>query len=240
MIEIIPALDIIDGKCVRLKQGDYNAKTVYRGEPLEIARMYEDSGIRRLHLVDLDGAKARHIVNYRILESIAGKTSLRIDFGGGLKSDEDVAIAFECGAQMITGGSVAVKNENMFLTWLAKYGNERIILGADVMDEKIMTDGWNESSETDIFSFLDNFSGRGIKKVISTDIRKDGMLEGPSTGLYIKIRSAYPGFELIASGGIATMSDIERMDQIGMSGVIVGKALYEGRISLKELSRFCC
>lgn len=238
MIEIIPALDIIDGKCVRLTQGDYIRKTEYRENPLEIAKTFEEAGIRRLHLVDLDGARASHIVNYRTLDLIAGRTNLIVDFGGGLKSDKDAEIAFDCGAQMITGGSIAVKNETLFLSWLVKYGSDRIILGADIKNEKIMTDGWSENSDEDLFSFLGKYTKKGIKKIISTDIDKDGMLEGPAVALYKQLREKFPEQELTASGGVANVSDIERMEMLGMNGVIIGKALYEGRITLKELSRF--
>ena len=237
-IEIIPAIDLIDGKCVRLSQGDYNLKTIYNENPLEVALMFEDAGIRRLHLVDLDGAKARHIVNHKILETIATKTSLVVDFGGGLKSDEDLKIAFESGAAMITGGSIAVKEREIFLKWLGKYGSGRIILGADAKDGKIAVSGWLESTELGVIKFISDYQKQGISKVISTDISRDGMLSGPSFELYSEIMETLPGVEIIASGGIATMNDILKLDKMGVPGVITGKAIYENKISLKEIEKF--
>lgn len=239
MIEIIPAIDLIDGKCVRLSQGDYNQKTIYNENPLEVARMFEDAGIRRLHLVDLDGAKANHIVNYKVLEIIASKTNLIIDFGGGLKSDEDVRIAFQSGASMITGGSIAVKNPEVFNSWLQYYGNEKIILGADVKNEKIAVNGWLETSDADLIPFIQHYKEKGINKVICTDISKDGMLQGTSTSLYQKILSELPDIYLIASGGLSSVADIESLIEINVPAVITGKAIYEGRITLKELSKYC-
>ena len=238
MITIIPAIDLIDAKCVRLSQGDYNQKTVYNENPLEVAKMFEDAGIKRLHLVDLDGAKAQHIVNYKVLETIASKTNLVIDFGGGLKSDEDLRIAFESGALMITGGSIAVKNRSTFESWIGKYGAERIILGADAKDGKIAVSGWQEDSNEDIIPFIKSYIDKGISKVISTDIARDGMLTGPSIDLYKEILEKFPTLELIASGGIATMKDIYELDEMGVPGVITGKAIYENRISLKEIEAF--
>ena len=240
MIKIIPAIDLIDAKCVRLSQGDYNQKTVYNENPLEVAKMFEDAGITRLHLVDLDGAKAKHIVNHKVLESIASKTKLVIDFGGGLKSDEDLRIAFECGAQMVTGGSIAVKDRETFLHWIETYGAEKIILGADAKDKMIAVSGWQEVSELPILNFVESYTEKGIRKVISTDIARDGMLTGPSIDLYKEIMSKFPTLELIASGGIASMKDIYELDEMGIPGVITGKAIYEGRISLAEISRFIC
>ena len=237
-ITIIPAIDLIDAKCVRLSQGDYNQKTVYNENPLEVARMFEDAGITRLHLVDLDGAKAKHIVNYKVLETITTKTSLVIDFGGGLKSDEDLRIAFESGAQMITGGSIAVKDRETFLQWIEKYGSEKIILGADAKDKKIAVSGWQEVSELPILDFIESYTNRGIQKVISTDIARDGMLTGPSIDLYKEIMAQFPNLELIASGGIASMKDIHELDEMGVPGVITGKAIYEGKIKLEEINRF--
>lgn len=237
-IEIIPAIDLIDGKCVRLSQGDYNLKTIYNENPLEVALMFEGAGIRRLHLVDLDGAKARHIVNHKILETIATKTSLVVDFGGGLKSDEDLKIAFESGAAMITGGSIAVKEREIFLKWLEKYGSGRIILGADAKDGKIAVSGWLESTELGVIKFISDYQKQGISKVISTDISRDGMLNGPSFGLYSEIMETLPGVEIIASGGIATMNDILKLNEMGVPGVITGKAIYENKISLKEIENF--
>jgi phosphoribosylformimino-5-aminoimidazole carboxamide ribotide isomerase len=237
-MRIIPAIDIIEGQCVRLSKGDYNTKKVYNENPLEVAKAFEDSGIEYLHLVDLDGAKSKHIVNHKILESIATQTNLKIDFGGGLKSDEDLKIAFECGAQQITGGSIAVTNETLFLDWVMKFGAEKIILGADAKDGKIATGGWKESSDLQIEKFIKDFAENGIQYVISTDISKDGMLEGPSVDLYKSILENNPGLKLIASGGISNLQDLDDVFEIGCEGVIIGKAIYENRISLKELERF--
>jgi len=237
-IEIIPAIDIIEGKCVRLSQGDYNKKTVYNENPLEVAKMFESAGIRRLHLVDLDGAKAKHIVNYKVLEKIAAKTRLIIDFGGGLKSDEDLKIAFNSGATMVTGGSIAVKEKEIFLQWLEKYGSKKIILGADAKDGKIAVSGWQEATELSVIEFIEDFYKSGIQKVISTDISRDGMLSGPSFELYAEILEKLPEVEIIASGGIASMDDILKLDEMGVPGVITGKAIYEGKIGLKDIERF--
>ena len=222
-IEIIPAIDILGGKCVRLSQGDYARQTVYSGDPLEVARMFEDAGIRRLHLVDLDGAL---------------KTRLVIDFGGGLKSDADLRIAFECGAAMITGGSIAVREPETFLEWLKTYGSGKIILGADAWEGKIAVSGWTEASETDIIPFIRSYAGKGIRTVISTDIAKDGMLTGPSYELYSQILEEIPGLYLIASGGISSIGDVTKLAEKGVPGVITGKAIYEGKITLKELAGF--
>jgi len=237
-IEIIPAIDLIDGKCVRLSQGDYNRKTVYNEDPLEVAKMFETAGIRRLHLVDLDGAKAKHIVNYKVLERIATKTNLVIDFGGGLKSDKDLKIAFNSGAAMVTGGSIAVKEKETFLNWLETYGSEKIILGADAKDEKIAVSGWQESTELPVIDFIAEFHKQGIKKVISTDISRDGMLTGPAFELYAGIMETLPEVEIIASGGIASMDDIYKLAEMNVPGVITGKAIYEGKISLKKIERY--
>lgn len=238
MIEIIPAIDIIDGKCVRLTQGDYAQKTVYNENPVEVAKLFADAGIRRLHLVDLDGAKAHRIVNYKVLENITSKTNLVVDFGGGLKSDDDLRIAFECGASMITGGSIAVKNREVFLSWIEKYGAEKIILGADVKERKIAVGGWTETTEIELLPFLKEYFEQGITKVICTDISKDGMLEGPATDLYRDILRNLPAAYLIASGGVSNIHDIAQLEEAGIPAVIFGKAIYEGRISLKELERF--
>ena len=237
MIEIIPAIDLIDGKCVRLSQGDYDQKIVYNENPLEVAKMFADAGIRRLHLVDLDGAKAHHIVNHRVLERITGSTELIVDFGGGLKSDDDLRIAFECGAGMITGGSIAVKNQDVFSSWITKFGSEKIILGADVKDEKIAVGGWIETTELELIPFIKNYVEQGIHKVICTDISKDGMLQGTATELYKKILAAQPGLYLIASGGVSSIRDVEQLQEASIPAVIIGKAIYEGRIKLKELTR---
>ena len=237
-IEIIPAIDLIDGKCVRLSQGDYNSKTVYNENPLEVAKMFESSGIKRLHLVDLDGAKAKHIVNHKVLGAISSETSLVIDFGGGLKSDEDLKIAFHNGAAMITGGSIAVKQPEKFLRWLDKYGSEKIILGADAREGMISVGGWQENTSLPVIDFISGFYKEGIKKVISTDISRDGMLSGPSIDLYRDIMKEIPGVELTASGGIASMNDIISLAQLGVPGVITGKAIYEGKISLEEIEKY--
>jgi len=238
MIEIIPAIDIIEGKCVRLSQGDYDQKKVYNENPLEVAKMFENAGVRRLHLVDLDGAKAQHIVNYKVLQEIAAGTSLVIDFGGGLKSDDDLRIAFECGASMITGGSIAVKNPGIFTTWIEKFGSGKIILGADVKNEKIAVGGWLEATDVDLIPFIHSFTKKGINKVICTDISKDGMLQGPSIELYRKILNELPDLYLIASGGVSSMADIEYLEKAGVPAVITGKAIYEGRIKMKEIENF--
>lgn len=237
-MRIIPAIDIIEGQCVRLSKGDYDTKKVYNENPLEVAKAFEDSGIEYLHLVDLDGAKSKHIVNHKILESIATHTRLKIDFGGGLKSDKDLQIAFESGAQQITGGSIAVSDKALFLDWVAKFGSQKIILGADAKDGKIATGGWKESSDLQIEKFISDFVKEGIEYVISTDISKDGMLEGPSVDLYTSILKKNPELKLIASGGISNLRDLEDVFEIGCEGVIIGKAIYENRISLKELEKF--
>lgn len=238
MIEIIPAIDIIDGKCVRLSQGDYTQKTVYNENPVEVAKMFEDAGIRRLHLVDLDGAKAQHIVNYPVLEKIVLNTSLVVDFGGGLKSDADLRIAFENGASMVTGGSIAVNNEDLFFSWLKNYGGDKIILGADVKDQKIAVSGWTETTNIELLPFIGKFKRKGVNKVICTDIAKDGMLQGPSVELYKKILGQYPDLYLIASGGVSRLTDIEELEAARVPAVIFGKAIYEGKITLKELEKF--
>ncbi len=237
-IEIIPAIDLIDGKCVRLSQGDYAQKTVYNENPLEVALMFQEAGITRLHLVDLDGAKARHIVNHKVLETIATKTSLVIDFGGGLKSDKDLEIAFNSGAAMVTGGSIAVKERETFLRWLEVFGSERIILGADAKDGKVAVSGWLETTELPVVEFISDYHKNGVKKVISTDISRDGMLSGPSFELYASIMQKLPAVEIIASGGIANMDDILKLDEMGVPGVITGKAIYENRITLKQIEAF--
>lgn len=237
-MDIIPAIDLIDGKCVRLSQGDYDRKTVYNENPLEVARMFEDHGIKRLHLVDLDGAKAHHIVNHKVLETIATKTKLVIDFGGGLKTDDDLRIAFECGAQMITGGSIAVKSPEVFEAWISKFGASRIILGADVKDEKIAVTGWTEDTDLQLLPFLENYVNKGISKVICTDIAKDGMLQGASVELYKKVLLAFPEMYLVASGGVSNIRDLEILAEADLPAVIFGKAIYEGRIQLKDLEPF--
>lgn len=235
---LIPAIDIIDGKCVRLTQGDYSQKKVYNEDPLEVAKAYEAHGLQRLHLVDLDGAKAKRIVNHAVLEKMASKTSLHIDFGGGLKSDEDLRIAFECGAQQVTGGTIAVKDPETFKGWLAQHGASRIILGSDVKNGKVAVSGWQEESDLPLFPFLERYQEEGIRYTICTDVSKDGLLQGTSLELYGAIRDRFPALNLIASGGVTTMGDLEALRELGCYGAIIGKAIYEGRISLKELERF--
>ncbi|MGB2129303.1 MAG: 1-(5-phosphoribosyl)-5-[(5-phosphoribosylamino)methylideneamino]imidazole-4-carboxamide isomerase [Flavicella sp.] len=237
-MRIIPAIDIIDGKCVRLSKGDYNTKKIYNENPLEIAKEFEAHGIEYLHLVDLDGAKASHIVNHKVLEEIANKTSLKIDFGGGLKTDEDLKIAFESGARQITGGSIAVKNPSMFSNWLQQFGGDKIILGADAKDEKIAISGWLEESDKELIPFVQDYMKSGVSYVICTDIAKDGMLEGPSFDLYEKMLSALPGVNLIASGGISTFEELPKLASLGCEGTIIGKAIYENKISLKQLENY--
>ncbi|WP_411767499.1 1-(5-phosphoribosyl)-5-[(5-phosphoribosylamino)methylideneamino]imidazole-4-carboxamide isomerase [Winogradskyella sp. A3E31] len=253
-MRIIPAIDIIDGKCVRLTKGDYNTKKVYNENPLEVAKLFEDSGIQYLHVVDLDGAKASHIVNYKVLERIATMTNLKIDFGGGLKSDDDLKIAFESGVHQITGGSIAVKKPELFESWISKFGSDKIILGADCNNEKIAISGWQEESDLEVIPFIKDYQTKGVSYVICTDISKDGMLEGPSFELYSKIlrechserlarRSFNEGgseesLKLIASGGISNYGELPQLEQLGCEGVIIGKAIYENRISLKQLENF--
>ena len=238
MIEIIPAIDIIEGKCVRLSQGDYQSKIVYNESPLEVAKEFEAYGIHRLHVVDLDGAKSKHIVNYRILEQIANRTSLVIDFGGGIKSDEDLVIAFENGAQMVTVGSVAAKEPQLFLSWLEKFGHDKMILGADVKDGLISVNGWLEESNQELLPYLDDYIKKGVTKVLCTDINRDGMLQGPAIELYQSILESFPALHLIASGGVSSIEDIRQLDKAGLPAVVFGKALYEGRFTLKELNEF--
>lgn len=254
-MRIIPAIDIIEGKCVRLSKGDYNTKKVYNENPLEVAKAFEEHGIQYLHLVDLDGAKSKHIVNHDVLEKIASNTSLKIDFGGGLKTDDDLRIAFESGADQVTGGSIAVKDSATFMRWLKKYGPDKIILGADAKDEKIAVSGWQEASSEDLIPFIRRFQDKGITYVICTDISRDGMLQGPSAALYKKILEKtklikttigpagvedieVPGIRLIASGGISSFEEIPGLQKIGCEGVIIGKAIYENRISLEQLEKY--
>jgi phosphoribosylformimino-5-aminoimidazole carboxamide ribotide isomerase len=237
-MRIIPAIDIIDGKCVRLSKGDYDTKIIYNENPLEVAKSFEAHGIEYLHLVDLDGAKSSKIVNYKILEQIATQTGLKIDFGGGLKSDDDLRIAFESGANQITGGSIAVKNRAIFEKWISEYGSDKIILGADAKDEKIAVSGWLEDSNEDLIPFIQDYQTKGIQYVICTDIAKDGMLEGPSFDLYGKILEDANGVKLIASGGISTFDELPKLAELGCEGTIIGKAIYEGRITLKRLENY--
>lgn len=234
-MKIIPAIDIIGGKCVRLTQGDYNQKKEYHDSPLEMAKRFEGVGIERLHLVDLDGAKAKKIVNLEVLESIAEGTSMKVDFGGGIQSDFDINLAFESGAHQVTGGSIAVKNPTLFESWIAKFGGEKIILGADAKDRKIAISGWEETTAMDLIEFIKSYHAKGIQYVICTDVAKDGLLQGPSVELYQDILAEIPSIKLIASGGVAGIRDLEELQKIGVYGAIVGKAYYEGRISLEEL-----
>lgn len=238
MIELVPAIDLIEGKCVRLTQGDYNTQKIYNEDPLEVAKQFEGNGIRRLHVVDLDGAREGHIVNYRILERLATRTSLIIDFGGGLKTEGDLEIAFESGAQKVTGGSIAVKQPEIFTTWITKFGSERIILGADAKEKKIAISGWKETTDQALIPFIESYYNKGITQVICTDIARDGMLQGPSIDLYQEILDAVPNLTLIASGGVSSVVDIERLQEAGIPAVIFGKAIYEGRIKLKDLLPF--
>ena len=238
MIEVIPAVDIIDGQLVRLSQGDYSEKKIYSKDPVDMARHFEDAGLRRLHVVDLDGALQSHIVNWRTLEAIASQTNLQIDFGGGVKSDDDVRIAFECGADMIVCGSVAVHRPALFLDWLERYGADKVVLGADIKDGKIAVTGWTESSDARWQTFLHSYASRGVKKVISTDISRDGMMDGPSVELYKDMIAELPELEVTASGGVSSLYDIVCLEEAGIPAVLVGKALYEGRITMKELERY--
>lgn len=237
-MRIIPAIDIIDGKCVRLSKGDYGTKKIYNENPLEVAKRFEAHGIQYLHLVDLDGAKSKHIVNHKVLEKIASKTTLKIDFGGGLKTDNDLRIAFESGARQITGGSIAVKDKDTFVRWIEKYGPEKIILGADAKNEKVAVSGWQEESSEELIPFIASYQEQGIQYVICTDIDKDGMLEGPSFDLYRKILDVTPKLQLIASGGISAFEELPILAEIGCEGTIIGKAIYENRIGLKQLEQF--
>lgn len=237
-MRIIPAIDLIDGKCVRLTQGDYTQKKIYNEDPLEVAKQFEDNGFKYLHLVDLDGAKSQSIVNTKTLENITGKTSLKVDFGGGIKTDEAIRIAFACGASQVTGGSVALKNKPLFLSWLQEFGPEKIILGADVKGENIAVNGWLENSTSNLFDFLDGYINEGIRYVVCTDIHKDGLLQGCSLSLYQKIIQNYKDLKLIASGGVSSINELEQLKDMGLDGVIIGKALYENKISIKELQPY--
>ena len=237
-MRIIPAIDIIEGKCVRLTKGDYATQKIYNEDPLEVAKAFEDSGVSFLHLVDLDGAKAKSIVNHKVLEKLATHTRLKIDFGGGLKSDEDLKIAFECGADQITGGSIAVKSPETFKHWLTQYGNDKIILGADVKGDYIAVSGWMETSEENIVPYIKKYQEQGVQNVICTDISKDGMLEGPAFELYQSLLASCPEIKLIASGGVSNFSELPRLADLGCEGVIIGKAIYEKKISLKSLENY--
>jgi len=238
MIEIIPAIDIIEGKCVRLEKGDYSKKKVYSADPVEIACMFESWGIRRLHLVDLDGAKASHIVNFEVLNKITSATSLIVDFGGGIKSEEDLNIAFDNGAAMITCGSIAVKDQEKVIKWLINYGPDKIILGTDHRKGKIAITGWLEGSDIDLFTFIEGYFSRGIKKIICTDIEKDGMLTGPSFHVYQEILTKFKGLYVIASGGISNIKDVEKLNRERIPAVIIGKAIYEGKINEYDIKQY--
>jgi phosphoribosylformimino-5-aminoimidazole carboxamide ribotide isomerase len=237
-MQIIPAIDIIEGKCVRLTQGDYGLKKIYNEHPLEVARQFEDNGLVRLHLVDLDGAKAGAVKNWKVLETIAGKTKLEIDFGGGIKTEKDLEIVYGSGALWATIGSLAVKDESTFSDWIIKYGPGKFLLGADVKEEKIAVSGWLEKTDIWIYDFLQKYIEKGINQVFCTDVSKDGLLEGPSLELYKNIIEKFPSLQFIASGGVSSLRDLEELLDIGCQAVIIGKAIYEGRISLAALKRF--
>lgn len=237
-MQIIPAIDIIDGKCVRLTQGDYSQKTIYNEHPLEVALQFQDAGLQRLHLVDLDGAKAGSVKNWKVLEQLTSKTQMVIDFGGGIKKEEDLIIVFNSGAAYATIGSLAVKEESTFVQWLQQYGAEKFLLGADVKEEKIAVAGWLETTDIWIYDFIEKYIQHGIKQLFCTDVSKDGKLEGPSTELYKNVITKFPSLQFIASGGVSNIKDLELLRDAGCSGAIVGKAIYENRISLKELKNF--
>lgn len=237
MIELIPAIDIIEGQCVRLTKGDYGSKTVYPLNPVDLARRFEDLGFKRLHVVDLDGAKSNHVVNLDILEKITSTTNLSVDFGGGIKTDEDITHVFSSGAKWVTIGSLAVKNPNKIENWITQYGADKIILGADVKDGFIHISGWKENSSVKLFDFLNSYQNKGINNILCTDINKDGTLKGPATSLYRQIMSAYPDCHLIASGGISSIDDMNALDKAGIPAVVFGKAIYEGRIDLSQVAK---
>ena len=238
-MEIIPAIDIIDGKCVRLTQGDYEQKKIYNEFPLEVAMEFEDAGLKRLHLVDLDGAKAGKVKNWKVLETVASKTGLVVDFGGGIKTAQDVDIVFNSGAALATVGSIAVKDSPLFMSWLNEYGASRFFLGADVKNEKITVGGWLETTDRWVYDFIEEYTGKGITQLFCTDVSKDGLLQGPALELYSAIVEKFPDLHFIASGGVSGMDDVRRLEEIGCKGVIIGKAIYEGRVTLKELSELC-
>lgn len=237
-MQIIPAIDIIEGKCVRLTEGDYAQKKIYNEHPLEVARQFEDAGLKRLHLVDLDGAKAGAVKNWKVLETIASRTALEIDFGGGIKQETDLRIVFDSGACYATVGSIAVKDEERFVGWLQQIGANRFLLGADVKEEKIAIGGWLETTDIWIYDFIEKYLQQGVQQIFCTDVKKDGRLEGPSIDLYQSILNKFSDLQLIASGGVASISDLEQLASIGCSGAIVGKAIYEGRITMQQLQRF--
>lgn len=236
-MRIIPAIDIIEGQCVRLSQGDYNTKKVYDSSPVDVAKRFEDAGIKNLHLVDLDGAKASRVINFDVLNRICAETDLAVDFGGGVKSTEDLKAVLEAGVKQVTAGSIAVKQPELVKFWLDTYGDQ-IILGADVKEGKISVGGWLQDTELDWSNFIRDFESNGLEYVISTDIATDGMLEGPSVGLYKEMKSSFPNLNVIASGGVASVADLDQLIEVGVEGVIIGKAIYEGRITLKELEKY--
>jgi len=240
MITIIPAIDIIDGQCVRLTKGRFDTKKIYFKDPLDAAMHFEQAGIKRLHMVDLDGARQNKIVNWKVLEDVSNRTNLVIDFGGGIQSDADIQTAFDCGAEKITAGSIAVKNKQLVLSWLKKYGTEKIILGADVKNDKIAVSGWQKISQRTLIEFLEEYYSEGFREVISTDISRDGVLSGPAFKLYKDIKRKFPGLFVIASGGVSKIDDVKKLDEAGIDGVIIGKAIYEGKIKLQELKQFLC
>lgn len=237
-MQIIPAIDLIEGKCVRLSQGDFSQKTLYHDNPVEVAKNFEQAGIKRLHLVDLDGARQKKIVNWKVLENITNQTSLHVDFGGGVQSDQDIQVAFDCGAKQITGGSIAVKNPEIFEKWLKNYGSEKIILGADVKNEYIAVGGWEETSQISLWDFLANYTQKTVRYTICTDVSKDGLLQGTATDLYRRMKEKFAELQIIASGGVSGVADLEELEEIGVFGVIIGKAIYENKISLADLKRF--
>lgn len=237
-MRIIPAIDIINGNCVRLQQGVYQKKIIYDKNPVEVAKSFEDIGIKNLHLVDLDGAKAKKIVNHNILEQICSQTKLQVDFGGGIKTEKDLVLAFDCGAAQVTVGTIAIKSPELVEQWIREFGADRIILGADVRNQMVSVNGWQEDTEKNIFDFVNEYGQRGIKSVISTDIATDGMLRGPSFQLYQDLIAAFPQLNFIASGGVASLNDLIQLEKIGVDGVIIGKAIYENRITLKDLKDY--
>ncbi len=237
-MHIIPAIDLIEGKAVRLTQGDYRQKKEYNARPLEVAQQFEGAGLTRLHLVDLDGAKEKRVINWKVLELITSKTSLHVDFGGGVQSDEDLRMVFECGARQVTGGSIAVKQPDLLERWLSRYGADKIILGADAKNEKIAVSGWEEGTDVWVYDFVEKWVEKGVQSVISTDVAKDGLLQGPSFDLYRNLQDRFPDLNVIASGGVSNMDDLEILADMNVFGVIVGKAIYEGRVTLKQLSQF--
>lgn len=237
-MKIIPAIDLIEGKCVRLEQGDYARKKVYNANPVEVAKSFEDKGVKYLHLVDLDGAKAGHIVNWKVLKAIAEQTSLHIDFGGGVKRRQDLEVAFENGAKQVTGGSIAVKNKAEFQSWIETYGGEKIILGADVKEEKIAISGWKEITDIGLFAFVKEYQDLGIQSIICTDIQKDGLLSGSSVDLYRRLIETFPGLKVVASGGVSSLEEIQQLEAIGTYGAIIGKALYEKKLTIEALKPY--